>query len=160
MSIANIRPEHFEALHLLLEHDLADPVSVFEHTFVDHHLWELKDYLWNAQEVCMLTEIAPFQEIEGREECLTYTFSIMKCLEAAKLIADQRKAVSTTDAEDPEVKYKNIDSLSQDGLRAAHEYYSQKLAFFLAKYQEMVAIICRIINRMMKERNEAKETVG
>ena len=160
MSIANIRPKHFDVVHLLLDHDLADPISVLVETFFDHRLWELKDYLWNAQEACMVSDVAPFEEIGGRGMCIFYTFSIMKCLEAAKLIADQRKAAdSQPDLDDPAVKYKNIGSLSLFDLSAASEYYGNKLAYFTSKANEMNATLGTIARQILKLTAETERNI-
>jgi len=148
MSIVNYRPGHFETSHLLLDHELADPPSVFDNLFIDFRLWEFKDYLWDAQEVCMLTDIPPFHEIQGREECLIYTLNIMKCLEAAKLIVDQRKAALKLDANDPSVKFRDINSLTVFELAAATEYYGDRITYHKEKLDEIGQHLTLITERL------------
>ncbi len=139
----------FDQIHLLFDDEKADPDLVFQAIFRETKLSVLKDFLWDSLETCLTSDLAPFDEPEGRRNAMTYTHYIMKCLEAGRRIVDQRteRKIELV-ARDPAVKYKDIDSLSHYDLSAAHEFYGDRVRYFYQKASEMADAQIRIANRL------------
>ena len=128
MSIVSINPAFFDQVHLLDESEKLDPVYVFRGLFTDYSLHEVKDTLWDMLHVSLTTDDALFVDAEDRRSVISFTTEITKCLEAVKVFVDlENKRAEQSNPNDPALKYKNIESLTYTELKAAHEYYVERL---------------------------------
>ena len=151
MSMAHLAPELFDQVHLLLDRDKADPESFFESVFIDHRLYELKDFLWDALDTCLTSDDAPFEDAGIRKDAVNYIHVVIQCLEAGKLIASRPKEkVKNSAGHDPAEKYKDIESLSHEELRAAHRYFSDQISQFSQFTSMATNCYSRVIDRIIQ----------
>jgi len=154
MSIAHLAPELFDQVHLLLDRDKADLESFFESVFIDHRLYELKDFLWDALNTCLTSDDVPFEDAGIRKDAVNYMNVVIQCLEAGKLIADRSKEKAKNSvAQDPAEKYRNIESLSREELIDAQSYYAKQSAYYSSLSREALDYYCRTIDLIIFHHN-------
>jgi len=157
MSMAHLAPDLFDQVHLLLDHEKADPESFFESVFIDHRLYELKDFLWDALDTCLTSDDAPFEDAGIRKDAVNYMHVVIQCLEAGKLIAVRSKEkLQSSISQEPAEKYKNIDSLSYDELKAAHQYFSEQISLYSQIKSVATNCYSKVIDRIVQL---SKETI-
>src|SRR6202000_2249207 len=127
-----------------------DPTRVFHHLFSDFNLFELKDLLWDMLNVSLTTDDGLFSDTNDRKTILLFTQEITRCLEAVRVFIDLQKVTSiSSDPNEPAVKYRDIDSLSEYDLSAALEYYERQRDYFAKKMNDSSEIILKIIKRFL-----------
>lgn len=151
MSIARISPTFFDQVHLLHDTEKLDPTQVFRTIFEDHRLFELKDVLWDAQEECLLTDHAPFEDSNGRARLIGTILDITRCIEAVKVFVDlERQTPTKFDPNDPAIKYRHIYALNPKELTAAHDYYGRQMTYFNMKALDAAEMMLQILARITR----------
>jgi hypothetical protein len=143
--MAHLAPGFFDQVHLLLDTEKEDIDAFFKDVFIDHKLWEFKDFLWDALETCLSSNDAPFESADVRKDAIFQMFIVVKCLEAGKLIADRsNKKEKKPVAQDPAEKYKNIDSLTPEELKEAHRYFGEQISVGTTYYGKVTDRIIQV----------------
>jgi hypothetical protein len=100
MLITEENPSNYSWVTHLSPEEKKRPYLVFETTFEDHRLSEIKSCLLDAQETCLTTDQHPFCEAESRTDLIVYFKDVLKCIEAAFLIARMIRLFETSIAEE------------------------------------------------------------
>jgi hypothetical protein len=80
------QPELFNQPILLSAEERKNPLLIIEGFFCDHALYEVRDFFYNIEDVCLTTDRHPFCEPEARSDFLTMKESTLKLVEAIALI--------------------------------------------------------------------------
>lgn len=86
-----IQPKLYEQPIWLSKEEKESPLQVLEKFFEDYKLNELRFYLWQMVEACLTSENSQFAEPVERADLLHLYQAMEKALEAAYVMAGERK---------------------------------------------------------------------
>jgi hypothetical protein len=90
MSPFQLHPEFYNLPVLLSEEQREKPAIVLDDFFADYNLSEVREILNDSAEVCLTSDIHPYEAGEKRADFMHFQQKLERLLEAAFLIAKQQ----------------------------------------------------------------------
>jgi hypothetical protein len=91
--------EFYNSPLYLTEEQQANPVQVISDFFVDYHLIDIRLFQAEISEICLTTDMPPFDDAEERANFISFQRKLMSVLEAAAILAKQSDSNSTNNSD-------------------------------------------------------------